>query len=125
MKGCITVVGQGSAKTARSADVNNNQVIYKRCTSFTNYISQINNAKIDNVKDLDVVMAMYNLVEYSNNYAKTSRSLWQYYIDELTHNITDSKSFKFKSEFIDKTDNAGTVYVKTAVLLKCLSNFLK
>ena len=75
MKGCITVVGQGSAKAARSADVNKNQVIYKRCTLFTNYTSEINNAKIDNVKDLDVVMPMYNLVEYSNNYAKTSRSL--------------------------------------------------
>ena len=46
----------------------------KNCAPFTDCISQINNTKVD----LDVVMRIYNLVEYSNNYSKTSGSLWQY-----------------------------------------------
>ena len=45
-------------------------------------MSEINDTQIDNAKDIDVVITMYNLIEYSNNYSKTSRSLWQYYRDE-------------------------------------------
>ena len=44
--------------------------------------SGINNTEIDNAKDIDILMAMYNLVEYSDNYSKTSGSFWQYYRDE-------------------------------------------
>ena len=51
------------------------QVILKNCATFTNWINEINNTKADNAKDLDVVMAMYNLIEYCNNYSKTSWSL--------------------------------------------------
>ena len=50
---------------------------------------------IDNVKDIDVVMPMYNLIEYSDNYSKTSGSLWQYYKDDPNNNITWSESFKY------------------------------
>ena len=52
--------------------------------------------QVDNPKDLDVVIAMYDLLEYSNNYLKTSGILWQYYKEEPDGNIRDFKSFKFK-----------------------------
>ena len=55
--------------------------ISKSCAPFTNCISEINNTQIDNVKDIDIVMGMYNLIEYSDNYSKTSGSLWHYYRD--------------------------------------------
>ena len=63
------------------------EVVFKICPPFTNCASEINNAQIDNAKDMDVVMAMYKLIEYSDNCSKTSGSLWQYYRDEsaLTH----------------------------------------
>ena len=41
----------------------------------------MNNSEIDNAKDIDVVMPLHNLIEYSNNYSETSESLWQYYRD--------------------------------------------
>ena len=40
-------------------------------------MDKITNTQIDNAKDIDVVMSMYDLIEYSNNYSKTSGSLWQ------------------------------------------------
>ena len=46
--------------------------------SFTNYISEVNNTQIDNAKDIDIVMSMYNLIEYSDYYSKTSGILWHY-----------------------------------------------
>ena len=57
-------------------------MIYKNCASFTDCISQINNTQAVNAKDLNFVMPMYNLIEYSNNYLNTSGSLRQYYRDE-------------------------------------------
>ena len=54
------------------------KVIFKNCILFTSAISEINNAQIDNAKDIDIVMLMYNLIEYSDNNAKTSGSLRQY-----------------------------------------------
>ena len=56
----------------------------------------MNNTQIDNAKDIDVVMPLHNLIEYSNNYSETSESLWQYYRDELNDNIAHSKSFRSK-----------------------------
>ena len=56
--GTITV-----AKLAAGGGNNNIQIVFKNCASFTNYISEINNTQIDNTKDIDVVMAMYNLTE--------------------------------------------------------------
>ena len=44
------------------------KVIFKDCAPFTNCISEINNTQVDNAKDLDIVMPMYNLIEYSDNY---------------------------------------------------------
>ena len=57
------------------------KVIFKHCVPFTNCISKINNTQVDDAHDIDVVMPMYNLIEYSDIYSKTPGSLWQYYRD--------------------------------------------
>ena len=66
-------------------------IVFKNCAYFTNCISEINNTQVDNAKDIDIVMPMYNLVEYSDNFAKTSGSLWQYYRDEANNNLAYSE----------------------------------
>ena len=69
-------------------------------------------------------MPMYNLIEYSDNYSKTSGSLWQYYKDEPNDNLADSTSFKSKIKIIGSTSAGGnTKDVKIIVSLKYLSNF--
>ena len=69
-------------------------------------------------------MPMYNLIEYSDNYSRTSRSLWEYYKDDPNDNITQSESFKSKIKIIGKSPAAGnTKDVEINVPLKYLSNF--
>ena len=96
VKGTITIAGAGDDAAARQADERDKGVIFKNCAPFINCISEINNTQVDNTKDIDIVMPMYNLIEYSDNYAKTSGSLWQYYRDEPNNVLANSKSFKFK-----------------------------
>ena len=55
---------------------------FKNNALFLSYISKINNTLIDNAQDLNIVMPMENLTEYSKNYSKTTESLWNYYRDE-------------------------------------------
>ena len=86
MKGNVTVVGQG-ANDAPFPAATNKKGFFKNCAPFTDCISEINNTKIDNAKDLDIVMPMCNLVEYSDNYLKTSGCLWQCSRDEPDVNI--------------------------------------
>ena len=69
-------------------------------------------------------MPLYNLLEYSDNYAKTSGSLWQYYRDEPNDNPADSESFKSKIKITGKTpNNDNEKYVEIMVPLNYLSNF--
>ena len=131
VKGTISV----NNTTADGAAVTNTnkKVIFKNCAPFTNCISEINNTQIDNAKDIDIVMPMYNLIEYSNNYAKTTGSLWQYCKDIPTrndnneivvfgrNNLTDS--FNFKAKITGQTGDNGTKDVEIMVPLKYLSNF--
>ena len=93
VKGRITITG-AEDDAARQADERDKGVTFKNCAPFVKCISRINNTEIDNVKDIDIVMPMYTLIEYSNNYSKTSGSLWQYYKDDLNDNLEDSESFK-------------------------------
>ena len=124
VKGTITITGAGADAAARQADERDKGVIFKNCALFTNCVSQINNTQVDNAKDIDIVMPMYNLIEYSDNYAKTSGSLWQYYRDEPNNNLADSESFKFKLKITGKTPNDDNEKdVETMVPLKYLSNF--
>ena len=75
IKGNISVNNTG---TAIAPTNKNKNVIFKNCAPFTNCISKINNTQIDNAEYIDLVMSMYNLIEYSDNYSKTSGSLWRY-----------------------------------------------
>ena len=89
---------------------------------YTNY--WLNNPQIENAKDVDGVSPMYSLIEYSNNYSKTSGRLWQYYRDGPNNNITQSESFKFKIKITGKTPVAGdTKDVEIAGALKHISIF--
>ena len=72
-KGNTTV--NNTAAAGAAANNTNKIVILKSCAPFTNSISKINNTHIDNAKYIDIVMLMYNLIEYSDNYSKTSGSL--------------------------------------------------
>ena len=128
VKGTITV-----NNTAAAANNTNKKVIFKNCAPFTNYISETNNTQVDNAKDIDIVMPMYNLIEYSDNYAKTSGSLWQYCkdiparnnnneIDDFTGGNT-TNSFNFKAKITGKTGDDVTKNVEIMVPVKYLSNF--
>ena len=87
MKGIITVVRPNGAKRNKS-------VAFKNNAPFINCISKINGGKIDNVEDLDVVMVMHKLLEYSKNYRKTTRSLWNYYRGKPSNPLSsNSESF--------------------------------
>ena len=100
VKGTISI--NNTAAQGAPANNTDKKVICKNCAPYTNCISEINNTQIDNAKDIDIVMPMYNLIEYSDNYAKTTGSLWQYCKDipardnndEITafdaNNLTDS-----------------------------------
>ena len=84
------------------------KAISKNFAPFINCISKKNNTQIDNAKDINIIMPIYSLIEYSDNYSKTSRSLWQYckhiaavinngdIIDFDGVNVTDSFNFKEK-----------------------------
>ena len=89
VKGRITIAGAGDDAAVRQADERDEGVAFKNCAPFTNCISEINNTQVDNAKDIDIVMPMYNLIEYSDNYVKTSGSLWQYFRDEPDDDIEE------------------------------------
>ena len=79
------------------------KLVSKNNAPFTNYISKINGVKIDNAEDLDVVIPMYDLLEYSKNCRKTTGSLWNYYRDEPSNPLSsDSESFKYKTNIVGK-----------------------
>ena len=72
VKGTTTITGAGDDAAARQADERNKGVTFKNCAPFTKCIGRINNTDIDNAHDIDIVMPMYNLIENSDNYSKTS-----------------------------------------------------
>ena len=117
-------MGAGGDAAAKQADERDKGVAFKNCAPFTNCISEINNTHIDNAKDIYIVMPMYNLIEYSNNYAKTTENLWQYFRDDPIDNLAESESFKSKIKITGKTPNNNNVKnVEIMVPLKYLSNF--
>ena len=83
VKGTITVTNPNNAKR-------NKAVTFKNNTPFINCILKLNVVKIDNAEDLDVVMLMYNLLEYSKNCRKTTGSLWNYYRDEQSNPLSSN-----------------------------------
>ena len=117
VKGNISVNNTATAGAAANDAVK--KVIFKNCAPFINCISKINNTQIDNAKYIDIVMPMYNLIEYSDNYWKTSGSLWQYckkipavnnagnIVDFNGSNTTDF--FNFKTKITCKTGDDGRI----------------
>ena len=126
VKGRITIAGAGDDAAARQADERDKGVAFKNCAPFTNCVSEINNTQVDNAKDIDIVMPMYELIEYSDNYAKTTGSLWQYFRDEPDDDIEDSESFKSKIKITGKTPNNNDIKdVEIMVPIKYISNFCR
>ena len=85
-------------------------MVFKNNVPFINCVSKIKDVKISNAEDLDVVMPKYNLLEYSKNYEKITRNLWNYYRDEpnssasannITHSILNSESFHYEANFME------------------------
>ena len=102
----------------------NRSLILKNNTPFISCISKITNGLIDNAEDLDIVMPIFNLIEYSKNYSKTSATLWNYYKDISIDPITNYESFKYKTSIIGRIANNGnTKEVVFSASLKHLSNF--
>ena len=128
-----TITVNNSAVAPAGANNANRKVMFKNCAPFTVCISEINNTQVDNAKHIDIVMPMYNLIEYSGNYSKTSGSLWQYckdipglnndnaIVDFTNANLTDS--FNSKAKVTGQTDDNGTKDVEIMVPMKYLSNF--
>ena len=101
VKGTIAVTNPNNAKR-------NKPVAFKNNAPFINSISKFNGVKIDTAEDLDVVMPMYNLLEYSKNYRKTTGSLWNYYRDKPSDTLSSNpESFKYKTSITGNTYNVG------------------
>ena len=123
VRGTITITGVGNDDAVRQVDEINKRAIFKNCAPFTNCISETNNTQIDNTKYIDAVMAIYNLIEYNDNYLKTSGSLWQHYRDDPNDAKAESESFKYKIKITGKTYVDGnTKDFKIAAPLKYFWN---
>ena len=109
------IVVKGTITLGRENNAN------KRNTRFMKCISKTNGTKIDNAEDLDVVMLMYNLIEYTKNYRKSTGSLWNYYRDEPSNPLSsNSGSFKYNTKITRKIpDNSDALEdIKVVVPLK-------
>ena len=146
VKGTITVTAPGVNNNANNIrDKRNRPLILKNNAPFVSCITRINGELIEDADDLDVVMSMYNLLEYSKNYRKTIGSLYNCYRDELTNdgndnnfdnrNLVNSEAFKYKIKITGNTYNVdagaqgygvnknGTQKIELAIPLKYLGNF--
>ena len=146
VKGTITVKAPGVNNNANNIrDKRNGPVALKNNAPFVSCITRINGELIEDADDLDIVMSMYNLLEYSKNYRKTIGSLYNYYRDELSDDADDnnfdnikvvnSNTFKYKNKIIGNAYNvkagadgydvnkSGTQEVELAIPLKYLGNF--
>ena len=142
VKGTITVTVNAGTNNIR--DKENRQLILKNNAPFISYVTRINGELIEDADDLDIVMPMYNLLEYSKNYRKTIGSSYNYYRDELTNdnnnnfanrNVVNSETFKYKNKIIGNTYNInagvdgynankeGIQEIELAIPLKYLGNF--
>ena len=118
VNGTITVAGN------QPREKQNRPSILKNNASFVSCITRINNELIEDADDLDMVMPMYNLLEYSKNYRKTISLLYNYYRDELnddanlnnfaSNNVVSSNSFQYKNKIIGNTYNVDSTIVPAA-----------
>ena len=128
-----TAANFNATNTANNNALTDKKLVFKNNAPFINCISKINGVKIDNAEDLDAVMPMYNLLEYSKNYRKTTGSLWNYYRDQprsaigdnnITHSMLNSCDYKARFMGNGVThDNLTKNDFKVVVPLKHLSTF--
>ena len=85
-----TVANATATNNANNNAFGEKKLVFKNNASFINCISKINGMKIDNAEDLDVIMPMYNLLQYSKNYKKTTGSLWNYHREEPDSDTDDN-----------------------------------
>ena len=144
IKGTITVNGVVNG-VENEIIRRNRKIILKNNATFVSCITRINNEFIENADDLDIVMPMYNLLEYSKNYRKTIGSLYNYYRDELSDdnnpnnfpntNVVNSGAFEYKNKITGNTydvaagpaghdaNRVGKKEIELAIPLKYLGNF--
>ena len=126
--------------TIRAANaLNATKLALKNCAPFTKCNLEINDEHVDTAENLDIVMPMYNLIEYSDNYQDSSATLYQYKRDEppednTVTNLTadNSDSFKYKIKLLGNIKQIAAdaarvrrLNVKVAVPLKNLNNFFR
>ena len=120
----IKIKRRATDQAARQTDERGKGETFKNCAPFITCISKISNTEADNYQDIDFVMPTYNLIACSDNYAKTSGRLWQYYRDEPDDYPAKSESFKSKIKITGKTlDDGNEKDVEIMVPIKYLSNF--
>ena len=141
----IVVQGTITVEGTNNANARNKNLAFENNAPFRSCISKINITFIDNAENLHIVMPMYNLFEYSNNYSKTSESLWNYYRDEINdstnenndeqriknkeqriknNKTTTSKSFEYKTKIIGRIPNDNNILdAEVVVPLKYLNSF--
>ena len=119
----ILVTGNIQNKPANSV------VAFKNCAPFRTCDVTINDKHVKKAEDLDIVMPMYNLLEYSDNYQDSTRSLYQFKRDEPPDDnanvANNTSSLVYKSKRISGTDNNNVNNVKLVVRLKYVSSFLR
>ena len=142
VNGTVTVTANGDNNNANNIrDKRDRPLILKNNAPFVSCITKINGELIEDAEDLDIVMPMYNLLEYSKNYRKTIGSFYNYYRDELggnannNDNTVNSNTFRYKNKITDITYNVaagaegyivnknGTQNIELAIPLKYLGNF--
>ena len=130
----ILVDGTIRTVAALAADVNNIRFALKNFAPFTKCNLEINDEHVDTAENLDIIMPIYSLIEYSDNYQDSSATLYQYKRDEppadIENNlaVNNSSSFKYKVNLLGNPVAVGIVVklnVKVVVSLKYLSNFFR
>ena len=127
------IVERGGGNRKRDIELS-----FKNSAPFRSCISKISNGLIDNAEDLNIVMQIYNFLEYSENYSMTSGSLWIYYRDEVNNDANEnnaannrinnnkaitSKFFEYNTKLIVSTPNKNYILdAEVVVPLKYLSN---
>ena len=105
----ITVEGNGLNNQA------NKKLIFKNNTPLKSCISKTNNTFIDSLEDLDIVISMHNLLEYSKNYYMTSVSLWNYYRNEVNDDANENNhagNYKIKNKITIKQQQVNLLSIR-------------
>ena len=127
------ILVDGTIRAANNVN-DDNRLAFKNCAPFTKCTLEINDEHVDTGENLDIVMPMYNLIEYSDNYQDSSATLYQYKRDEPPDNTDNNLATNTSSSFKNKVDllgnptivnNAARRNLKIVVPLKYLSNFFR